>query len=124
MKQGKRKDIDHLTSKLIQGTAEQPSSSLNTKIMEQIMRERSWKGRVYVKNMPSVGTIIIVLVAYCLVVLGFGLIPSLSQSVIASFSLDDLKVLFPLLLTIGGGASLFFFFAQLDRWLNRERKSQ
>ena len=38
------KDIDHLTRKLMRGTAEQPSASLNSRIMALIIQE---KKRVY-----------------------------------------------------------------------------
>ena len=35
------KDIDHLTRKLMRGTAEQPSASLNSRIMALIIQEKS-----------------------------------------------------------------------------------
>ena len=34
------KDIDHLTRKLMRGTAEQPSASLNSRIMALIIQEK------------------------------------------------------------------------------------
>ena len=35
------KDIDHLTRKLMRGTAEQPSASLNSRIMALIIQEKN-----------------------------------------------------------------------------------
>lgn len=46
------KDIDQLTRRLMEGTAERPSASLNTRIMALIRRQQASKV-AFVPNMPS-----------------------------------------------------------------------
>ncbi len=44
------KDIDHLTRKLMRGTAEQPSASLNSRIMALIIQEKKRVYKYYIKK--------------------------------------------------------------------------
>ncbi len=44
------KDIDHLTRKLMRGTAEQPSASLSSRIMALIMQEKKRVYKYYIKK--------------------------------------------------------------------------
>ena len=104
------KDIDHLTRKLMRGTAEQPSASLNSRIMALIMQEK--------KRVTPVG-IFSMFVAYMLVLVGILYLVKLSPGG-AETVLGSLRAYFPIVLTIASGISCFFLFTQLDNWLKRE----
>ena len=85
------KDIDHLTRKLMRGTAEQPSASLNSRIMALIIQEKKRVYKYYIKKPGGAETV-----------------------------LGSLRAYFPIVLTIASGISCFFLFTQLDNWLKRE----
>ncbi|WP_102407098.1 hypothetical protein [Parabacteroides bouchesdurhonensis] len=110
--------IDKLTKKLMNGTFEQPSPSLNTRIMALIMGEkRSLIRKCYIKRMPSLSMVIGCFVVYMMLIAGVASL-FMKQSETMSNLLEGLKNIFPMLLTIGTCVSLFFFFTQLDNWLN------
>ena len=66
-------DIDKLTRKLMEGTAERPSPTLNERIMRLIFSEKPIRRRiVYVEPLPRIGAIaggILVYLAAVLIVL-------------------------------------------------------
>ena len=109
------KDIDHLTRKLMRGTAEQPSASLNSRIMALIIQEKKRVYKYYIKKRFTPVGIFRIFVSYMLVLVGILYLVKLSQS-------GEEKVLpyFPIVLTIASGISCFFLFTQLDNWLKRE----
>jgi len=111
--------INKLTRDLMQGTAEQPSASLMSRIMNSIMREKNVVRKAYIKKMPSLTWLLGGLFVYLLVVAG----------ILFSFKFNaENKIeitpmfwdIFPLILTITGGISCFFFFSQLDNWLRKK----
>ena len=105
------KDIDHLTRKLMRGTAEQPSASLNSRI------KRVYK--YYIKKRFTPVGIFSIFVAYMLVLVGILYLVKLSPGG-AETVLGSLRAYFPIVLTIASGISCFFLFTQLDNWLKRE----
>lgn len=64
------KDIDHLTRKLMRGTAEQPSASLSSRIMALIMQEKKRVYKYYIKKRFTPVGIFSMFVAYMLVLVG------------------------------------------------------
>ncbi len=110
-------EIDKLTRSLMEGTAEQPSSSLISRIMDRVFNERKILRKVYVKRLPSLGFIFGVLAVYIFLV-GGGLYFFVMNPDSGGISIsEEFKQLFPILLTIGAGISFAFFFSQLDKWL-------
>ncbi len=112
------KDIDCLTRELMRGTAEQPSASLNSRIMALIMRKKKRVYKYYAKRWLTPAGIFVMFLAYMLILVGI-------LYLFKSFGgketvLDSLRVYFPVILTIVSGISCFFLFIQLDNWLRRE----
>lgn len=119
----KETEIDNLTRQLMQGTAEKPSSSLNTRIMALIGQTRTRIVRIEVSRIPSAGLIWIGLVCYAVfVAVGAACLWAPSDATIGTWG--SLKKLFPLFLTVGGAGSLFFCLAQLDNWLLGREKNR
>lgn len=114
--------IDKLTRDLMEGTAEQTSTSLLGRIMERVMQEKKMPlQKTSFSKLPSPGRLFGGLVVYLLVVLGvFQLFASQPES--AGIFGEQLKNAFPLLLTVATGISFFFFFSQLDNWLRMKEK--
>lgn len=111
------KEIDVLTRKLMEGTTEEPSPSLNSRIMALIMREKHQLRICYIRNIPSVQIILVAFMVYMLLLVGgMNLFKEYQQTEAMS---HFMKQMFPLILTAAGGISFFFFFAQLDNWLRR-----
>ena len=83
------KDIDHLTRKLMRGTAEQPSASLNSRIMALIIQEKKRVYKYYIKKRFTPVGIFSIFVAYMLVLVGilyfYAFLPDASSS-FSSFS--------------------------------------
>lgn len=109
--------IDKLTRSLMENTAEQPSVSLNARIMALIMGEkRAAFKKCYIKKLPSPFAIFIGFAAYMMLIAG-GASLFMKQAAGGDELIQSIKHFFPLLLTVGSGVSIFFFFAQLDNWL-------
>lgn len=116
------KEIDKLTRKLMEGTTEQPSPSLNSRIMALIMREKPQLRICHMRNIPSTQIIVVALLAYMLLLVGgMNLFQTYQHTEVISHSL---KQMFPLILTGAGGISFLFFFTQLDNWLRRRDMKQ
>ena len=113
------KDIDHLTRKLMRGTAEQPSASLNSRIMALIIQEKKRVYKYYIKKRFTPVGIFSIFVAYMLVLVGILYLVKLSPGG-AETVLGSLRAYFTIVLTIASGISCFFLFTQLDNWLKRE----
>ena len=108
------KDIDHLTRKLMRGTAEQPSASLNSRIMALIIQEKKRVYKYYIKKRFTPVGIFSIFVAYMLVLVGILYLVKLSPGG-AETVLGSLRAYFPIVLTIASGISCFFLFTQLER---------
>lgn len=113
------KDIDHLTHELMRGTAEQPSASLNARIMALITQEKRRVYKCYVsKRLTPVG-VFGMLMAYLFALVGILYWVKLSPGG-AETVLGSLRTYFPVVLTIASGISCFILFTQLDNWLRSE----
>lgn len=119
----KEKEIDTLTRRLMQGTAEQPSSSLNARIMALIGKRRRHPAEMYVGRAPSVGLILVCLWGYLLLVAA-GAFCLRGPSDVSVAGVGSIRQLFPAVLTVGGAGFFFFCFAQLDTWLVHRGKKR
>lgn len=117
----KEREIDRLTHGLMQQTLEQPSLSLNARIMARIMKEKRQVYRYYIRRLPSSRAILTAVAAYAAAMIGLFYFLFLHAGAEAAIG-DSLKKYFPLLLTAIGCASLFFCFTQLDNWLLKKEK--
>ncbi|MDL2222232.1 hypothetical protein LJC35_06745 [Parabacteroides sp. OttesenSCG-928-N08] len=114
--------IEQLTRKLMESTAERPSSALLGKIMGEVRKSQPSIRRIYIPNKsvfstPIGGLLIYILLAIIGLFLFYYIPPEQSESV-----LIPLKAYFPLILTVGGCISLFFFLTKLERWLHMKMK--
>ena len=107
------KDIDHLTRKLMRGTAEQPSASLNSRIMALIIQEKKRVYKYYIKKRFTPVGIFSIFVAYMLVLVGILYLVKLSPGG-AETVLGSLRAYFPIVLTIASGISCFFLFTPVS----------
>lgn len=119
MKQNEQ-EINKLTRSLMQGTAEQPSSDLNSRIMAIIRKSASVRKVFQVSKPVSAGQLFGVFFVYMLLIAG-GLLLLQKYSLGTNDTSDLLKELFPLILTIVGGVSFFIFFGQLDNYLYKQK---
>lgn len=113
-------EINKLTRSLMQGTAEQPSSDLNSRIMAIIRKSTSVRKVFQVSKPVSAGQLFGVFFVYMLLIAG-GLLLLQKYSLGTNDTSDLLKELFPLILTIVGGVSFFIFFGQLDNYLYKQK---
>ncbi|WP_297903605.1 hypothetical protein [uncultured Parabacteroides sp.] len=113
------REIDHLTRELMRGTTEQPSASLNSRIMALIMQEKKRVYRYYIKRRFTPAGILGMFVAYMFVLVGILYLVRLSPGGIETV-LGSLRAYFSIVLTVASGISCFFLFTQLDNWLKRE----
>lgn len=109
--------IDQLTRNLMKDTAEQPSSSLNMRIMALIMKEKQLIRKCKMKGLPSPAAIMTGFVVYMLIIVG---VFYWGFSSTGTTQPNSIIAFFPILLTIGGGVSFFFLFSQLDNWLKQK----
>lgn len=113
----KEKEMDCLTRSLMKDTIEQPSASLNSRIMALIMKEKALMCKYHMKRLPPVSVLFALFVGYMLLIAGIAfLVKSAGESGMES-SLAALMKYFPLLLTVGAGVSFCYLFAELDHWL-------
>lgn len=112
-------DIDRLTRGLMQGTAEQPSPSLNSCIMAMILQEKRRVFKYYVKKRFTPAGIFAMCVVYMLMVVGVLFMAKAYMGETATISVA-LRHLFPILLTVASGISCFFLFTQVDNWMKSE----
>lgn len=119
----KETEIDQLTRNLMRDTAQQPSASLNARIMALIGKSRRQPAENCMGRMPSPGLILCVFTFYmiCLVLGAFCLFGSRDTPYLW---IAPLRTFFPLVLIIGGTLSSFFCLAQLDNWLYRRAKNR
>ena len=103
----------------MRGTAEQPSASLNSRIMALIIQEKKRVYKYYIKKRFTPVGIFSMFVTYMLVLVGILYLVKLSPGG-AETVLGSLRAYFPIVLTIASGISCFFLFTQLDNWLKRE----
>ena len=115
----KENEIDQLTRGLMRGTAEQPSPSLNARIMALIMQEKRRVFKYYVKARFTPAGIIGGCVAYLFILIGI-LFAAKTYAGETTALYTVMKSFFPILLTVASAVSFFFLFTQLDNWMKRE----
>lgn len=119
----KETEIDQLTRGLMHDTAEQPSASLNARIMALIRKTRRRPAEIYLGRTASPGLILGVFTFYMLC-LGLGAFCLFGSGGKPSLWIAALKTFFPLVVIGGGILSSFFCLAQLDNWLYRRAKNK
>lgn len=118
------KEMDCLTRSLMKDTIEQPSASLNSRIMALIMAEQKRMCKYHMRRLPPVSILFVLLVGYMLLLAGIGfLVKSAGTSGMES-SLAMFMKYFPLLLTVGAGVSFCYLFGELDHWLRVNRPAK
>lgn len=113
--------IDKLTRELMQGTAEQPSSSLIDRIMSAVMKEKKNAQKGYVKKLPSLSGLAGILLVYLLLMAGAVYFLINNPGDVKLFA-KEFSQAFPIFLTFAAGISFFFLFSQLDKWLFKRRR--
>lgn len=117
------KDIDDLTRRLMRDTFEQPSFSLNARIMARIMKEKRQIYTYYIRRLPSLGTILAIIGGYLLLI--GGIFYYLFTHNASGIALDPaLHRYFPVAFTVIACLSFFFLFTQLDKWLYKKGVGQ
>lgn len=115
------KHIEQMTKALMQGSAEKLPSSLMSNILMRVARENREVKRIKIEanhTMKWIVTGLLVYLAIAVVMLpGLYSDPEIGKNV-AVF----LKQGFPLIITVCGSISMFFFFAQLDKLLRQQGK--
>lgn len=119
----KETEIDQLTRSLMRGATEQPSASLNARIMSLIGKQRLQPVKTYLAPSTSLGFLLSFFFFY-LALVSLGAICLLGPSGETFAWLDTLRKVFPLLLIVGGGTACFFCFTQLDNWLFAREKER
>ncbi len=114
------KQIDKLTRRLMEGTTEKPSAELMNRIMKQVVKEQHTVRKAHNFSRPVVAWMVGGLLAYFLLAGGLGYLLLSQPSAAEDVSLL-LKEMSPFVAALTGGASLFFFCAQLDNWLRWKR---
>lgn len=112
------KELDRLTRGLMRDAIEQPSPSLNARIMGLIMAEKTKAFKYHMRRLPPMGVIFALLLVYILLVLGLLMLYNGAENSPSAFS-QVMRRYFPLLLTVGSGISFSYLFAELDKWLKR-----
>ena len=116
-------DIDKLTRKLMEGTAERPSSTLNERIMRLIFSEKSLRRRiVYVEPLPRIGAIAGgILVYLALILLLF--VYCRMEGVTSGSLLEMIRPYSPLLLLASCAIPLYLLGVWVDqRWMKRRKE--
>lgn len=116
------KDLDRLTRRLMEGTAERPSASLNTRIMALIRQQQTAK-IAFVPNMPSTASWLGWFLVYLLLAAGafyYMYANKLTMRVI----LEEMIPYLSLVLTCALAVPLYIAGVWLDRKRNKEMRQQ
>lgn len=116
------KDLDRLTRRLMEGTAERPSASLNTRIMALIRQQQTAK-IAFVPNMPSTASWLGWFLVYLLLAAGafyYMYANKLTMRVI----LEEMTPYLSLVLTCALAVPLYIAGVWLDRKRNKEMRQQ
>ena len=116
------KDLDRLTRRLMEGTAERPSASLNTRIMALIRQQQTAK-IAFVPNMPSTASWLGWFLVYLLLAAGafyYMYANKLTMRVI----LEEMTTYLSLVLTCALAVPLYIAGVWLDRKRNKEMRQQ
>lgn len=116
------KDLDRLTRRLMEGTAERPSASLNTCIMALIRQQQTAK-IAFVPNMPSTASWLGWFLVYLLLAAGafyYMYANKLTMRVI----LEEMTPYLSLVLTGALAVPLYITGVWLDRKRNKEMRQQ
>ncbi len=114
------KQLDTLTRALMKGTTEKPSVAVMNRIMKQVEKERRATKNISVSSRPAMGWLIAGSAAYLLLLVGMGCLLLGAQDDAAGVA-SSLQGLFPLIVVVSAGASVFFCCTQLDRWQRWQR---
>lgn len=113
-------EIDKLTRKLMESTAERPSSRLNECIMRLIWKEKSLRKRiVYVESLPRIGAIAWGVVFYLLLVL-FLFFYFRGESVTLEGLWALLRPYAPLVILVSGAIPLYL----MGVWIDKKRMNR
>lgn len=116
------KDLDRLTRRLMEGTAERPSASLNTRIMALIRQQQAAK-IAFVPNMPSTASWLGWFLVYLVLAAGafyYMYANKLTMRVI----LEEMTPYQSLVLTCALAVPLYIAGVWLDRKRNKEMRQQ
>lgn len=116
------KDLDRLTRRLMEGTAERPSASLNTRIMALIRQQQAAK-IAFVPNMPSTASWLGWFLVYLLLAAGafyYMYANKLTMRVI----LEEMTPYLSQVLTCALAVPLYIAGVWLDRKRNKEMRQQ
>lgn len=116
------KDLDRLTRRLMEGTAERPSASLNTRIMALIRQQQAAK-IAFVPNMPSTASWLGWFLVYLVLAAGafyYMYANKLTMRVI----LEEMTPYLSLVLTCSLAVPLYIAGVWLDRKRNKEMRQQ
>jgi len=115
--------IEKLTRELMQGATVQPSSSLMSRIMSAVLKEKKAGQRASVKKLPSLAGLAGGLLVYLAIVCG-SLYLFINNPGEAKLIGQEFQQAFPIFLTVAAGCSFFFLFSQLDKWLFKKEKEK
>jgi len=113
------KQIEQMTKALMQGSAEKLPSSLMGSILMRVAQENRKVKRIKVEANHTVRWIVTGLLVY-LVIVSVMLSGFYSDPEFGKNAGLFLKRGFPLIITVCGSISMFFFFAQLDKLLHQQ----
>jgi len=117
------KEVNLLTRQLMKESLEQPSPSLNLRIMEMIRQEMEATRICYINKMPSLSSILTGLFIYLVIIAGvvylFQNDPNSTDLLLA-----NIRSHLPMILTICSGVSFYFLYGELDKWLRRKEEKE
>lgn len=116
------KDLDRLTRRLMEGTAERPSASLNTRIMALIRQQQAAK-IAFVPNMPSTASWLGWFLVYLVLAAG-AFYYMYANKLTMRFILEEMTPYLSLVLTCALAVPLYIAGVWLDRKRNKEMRQQ
>lgn len=116
------KDLDRLTRRLMEGTAERPSASLNTRIMALIRQQQASK-IAFVPNMPSTASWLGWFLVYLVLAAG-AFYYMHTNKLTVRIILEEMTPYLSLVLTFALAVPLYIAGVWWDRKRNKEMQQQ
>lgn len=116
------KDLDRLTRRLMEGTAERPSTSLNTRIMALIRQQQASK-IAFVPNMPSTASWLGWFLVYLVLAAG-AFYYMHTNKLTVRIILEEMTPYLSLVLTFALAVPLYIAGVWWDRKRNKEMQQQ